>query len=476
VTTGKLSGLLRREWRLNRVRSIDDGGWIKINVQFRFKTGIIKQMPDASDMALVRQYARGNSEPAFAELVRRHINLVYSVALRYTGQAQDAEDVTQAVFIILARKADGLRGKTILTGWLYEVARFTAMKFLRTTTRRRIREQEAYLQSTLNDPDTGKAWQQVGPLLEEAMTRLGEKDRLLLALRFFENKSGTEAAALLGMQEWAARKRMERAVEKLRLFFDRRGVKISADVLTGAISANSVQAAPVALAKSVTAVAMAKGAAASGSALTLIKGALKIMAWTKAKTAIVASAGALLVAGTTTIAIYNINTPIQGIPKDWSVINGTQEQWQATNGVIQGHSTIGESILASGKEYHNVTLSAIVTTPNRKASMAVRLQDARNGYLIVFVPFSANDGLINLIRRLDGDETVLASYRGRLLSSVDRTAKIAVTARGPLFEVRLSGTRILRVTDATFSTGLIGFRIFGEENWPCDATFSKVTF
>ncbi len=263
----------------------------------------MKQMPDASDMALVRQYARGNSEPAFAELVCRHINLVYSVALRYTGQAQDAEDVTQAVFIILARKADGLRGKTILTGWLYEVTRFTAMKFLRTTTRRRIREQEAYLQSALNDPDTGKAWQQVGPLLEEAMTRLGEKDRLLLALRFFENKSGAKAAALLGMQEWAARKRMERAVEKLRLFFDRRGVKISADVLTGAISANSVQAAPVALAKSVTAVAMAKGAAASGSTLTLIKGALKIMAWTKVKTAIIAGAVVVLAVGTTAVIV-----------------------------------------------------------------------------------------------------------------------------------------------------------------------------
>ena len=108
-------------------------------------------MPDANDMELVRDYARHNSEAAFAELVRRHINLVYSVGLRCTGQAEDAQDVTQAVFIILARKAAGLRERTVLTGWLYETTRFVAVKLLRTKARRQAREQEASMQSTLND-------------------------------------------------------------------------------------------------------------------------------------------------------------------------------------------------------------------------------------------------------------------------------------------------------------------------------------
>jgi uncharacterized protein (TIGR03435 family) len=149
-------------------------------------------------------------------------------------------------------------------------------------------------------------WRQLAPRLEEAMTRLTEKERTLLALRYFENRSGAETAALLGIEEWAARKRAARAVEKLRTFFARRGIGISTGVLIGAISANSIQAAPVALAKTATAIAITKGAAASVSTLTLVKGALKIMAWTKAKTAIVVSMGVLLAAGTTTVTIKEI--------------------------------------------------------------------------------------------------------------------------------------------------------------------------
>src|SRR5471032_187905 len=113
-------------------------------------------MPDANDMDLVREFARHNSEAAFTELVRQHINLVYSVARRCTGNDGDAHDVTQAVFIILARKAAGLREKTLLTGWLYETTRFAAARLLRTNARRHAREQEAYMQSTLNEADLSR--------------------------------------------------------------------------------------------------------------------------------------------------------------------------------------------------------------------------------------------------------------------------------------------------------------------------------
>ena len=260
-------------------------------------------MADANDMDLVREFAFQNSETAFAELVRRHINLVYSAALRFTGNTSDTQDVTQAVFIILARKAAGLRARTVLTGWLYETTRYTALQWLRAQARRRQYEQEAQMQSSLDNSNPDAIWLQVGPLLELAMSRLNEKERTLLALRFFENRSGAEAAAILGIGEWAARKRGERALDKLRKYFFKHGVTSTTATLAKTISANSVQAAPVALAKTVTAIALAKGITAGGSTLILVKGALKLMAWAKAKTAIVVGTGFLLAAGTVTVAV-----------------------------------------------------------------------------------------------------------------------------------------------------------------------------
>jgi uncharacterized protein (TIGR03435 family) len=138
------------------------------------------------------------------------------------------------------------------------------------------------------------------------MAGLNEKERTLLALRFFENKSGAETATILGIGEWAVHKRAHRAVEKLRRFFSRRGVTLPAAALLAAIAAHSVQAAPAALAQTVTAVALTKGAAAGASTLTLIKGALKLMAWTKIKTAVIIGAGVLLAAGTTTVTVKEI--------------------------------------------------------------------------------------------------------------------------------------------------------------------------
>jgi RNA polymerase sigma factor (sigma-70 family) len=261
-------------------------------------------MADANDMALLREYADSNSESAFAEIVHRHINLVYSVALRFTGNGEDAQDVTQAVFVILAKKATGMSAKTVLTGWLYETTRFTAMNLLTSKTRRQAREQEAYMESIL-DSNTESIWRQLAPMLEEAMTRLNEKERTLVALRFFENRSVAETAAALGIQEWAARKRVERALEKLQQFFAKRGVTSTAATIAGAISANSVQAAPAMLAKTATAVAFAKGATASASTLTLIKGALKIMAWTKMKTAIVIGLAVVLAGTGSTLIIQH---------------------------------------------------------------------------------------------------------------------------------------------------------------------------
>ena len=169
-------------------------------------------MPDMNDMALIQEYADRDSEPAFASLVHRHIHLVYSVAFRYVGNEPDAQDVTQAVFLILAKKAASLRQRTTLTGWLYETTRFAAAALLRTKVRQQNREQEAYMQSTLNDSGPNELWRQIAPILEEAMNHRSEKERALLALRFFDNKTAAETAALLGIREGAAHKRAARAL------------------------------------------------------------------------------------------------------------------------------------------------------------------------------------------------------------------------------------------------------------------------
>jgi RNA polymerase sigma factor (sigma-70 family) len=260
-------------------------------------------MHDASDMELLRDYDRQGSEAAFAALVQRHINLVYSVALRHVGIAAHAEEITQAVFIILARKAAGLRADTILEGWLHETTRLTALSFLRGERRRQFREQEAYMQSTLQEHNDAATWNQLAPLLDEAVSRLGKKDRDAVMLRFFKDKNLREVAAALNVNEAAAQRRVHRAVEKLRGFFTKRGAALSSVAIAGAISANSVQAAPAALAKSVTAVAIAKDAAVSGSTLTLVKETLKIMTHAKLKLAIGITAGILLVGGATTMVI-----------------------------------------------------------------------------------------------------------------------------------------------------------------------------
>src|SRR5208282_2687162 len=141
------------------------------------------------------------------------------------------------------------------------------------------------MQSILNEPASDETWTQIAPLLDGAMEQLGQKDHDALVLRFFEGRNFKEVGVVLGASEDAAKMRVNRALEKLRNFFTKRGVSSTTAIIARAISANSIHAAPVALAKSVTAVGIVKGAAASGSTLTLIKGALKIMAWAKAKTA-----------------------------------------------------------------------------------------------------------------------------------------------------------------------------------------------
>jgi len=203
-----------------------------------------------SDRDLLRQYTERRSQDAFTALVHRHVNLVYSTALRLVRSPHLAEEVAQSVFADLANQAARLAPDTVLPSLLYQVARRTAIDVVRRESRRQLREQVAYELSTMNA--TAAEWNQVEPLLDEAMHALDETDRVAILLRFFENKSLREVGQALGTSDDAAQKRVSRAVERLREFFIKRGVAVGAAGITAVISANAVQASPAGLAATIS--------------------------------------------------------------------------------------------------------------------------------------------------------------------------------------------------------------------------------
>jgi RNA polymerase sigma factor (sigma-70 family) len=233
-----------------------------------------------SDLELLRDYAQNKSEESFAELVRRHVNLVYSAALRQVQSPQLAEEVTQSAFSDLACNAGKLKPDTILTAWLYQVARRTAIDVVRRESRRQLREQIASEMNAMNA--TASDWAHVEPFLDEAMHTLDETDRAAVLLRYFENKSLREVGQTLGTSDDAAQKRVSRAVERLREFFTKRNVTIGASGLVVLISANAVQAAPAGLAATISTAAVLAGTAVHTSIVIAVTKAIAMTTIQKA--------------------------------------------------------------------------------------------------------------------------------------------------------------------------------------------------
>ena len=218
------------------------------------------------DSTLLRRFAEDRSDDAFAEVTRRHLNLVYSAALRQTGgDAQLAEDVSQRVFALLARKAGALARHPVLAGWLYTTTHFTAAKTVRAEQRRRTREQEAQAMQDLNSaPAPEVDWERLRAVLDDAMHRLNQRDREAVLLRFFEGRHFAEVGARQGVSENAARMRVERALEKLHALLARQGITSTTAALALLLADHAVIAAPAGLAAAVSGAAVAGAAAAGG--------------------------------------------------------------------------------------------------------------------------------------------------------------------------------------------------------------------
>ena len=254
-----------------------------------------------NDIELLRCFRETQSDEAFRELVRRHVGMVYAVALRRVRNADWADEVAHAVFIALARKARSLSDRTILAGWLYRATRFAAGKLLRDEERRARHEKEAAMAS-LNDCSRDQeaiSCEDLSPLVFETLDTLSRRDRDAILMRFLENRSFAEVGAAMGTTEAAAKMRTGRALEKLRERLNKRGAHVVLAALSAGLTAATFTLPPTELVASVSSAALGHTAATS-SATSLAGSALSAFTWAKVKIA-AAVVLVLIMGGATTI-------------------------------------------------------------------------------------------------------------------------------------------------------------------------------
>ena len=304
-----------------------------------------------NDWELIQQYAKTGSEPAFAELVQRHLAWVYSAALRQVGQPQLAEEVAQSVFVLLARKAGGLRSGTIVGGWLFRTTRFVASRASRAEFRRMNRHQTVSIMTAANalSRDNEANWEQLAPHLEQAVAALSGPDRAAILLRFYEKKPLQEVGKSLGITEDAAKKRVRRAVDKLRTFLARRGVSLGAAAILSILALNTVQAAPAALATGVI------NAATSGTPALpqLARETLRAWRWAKIKV------GAGLVAASVALIFVTMNA------------GGWLSRHASPSATPRDNSSLADSTMAAPRTVAAPSTSASNNPPTPKKTGAI---------------------------------------------------------------------------------------------------------
>ena len=242
------------------------------------------------DGKLLRSYVRDGSEAAFGQIVTRHRALVYATCLRETGSPSQAEDAAQVVFLLLARKAKGLRPGPSLAGWLFQAARFVAKDVRKQEARRGRREEIVQKELAPRPQSPAPEWQRVEPLLNGALSALRPADRELILLRFLEGHTLAETGAALGLSEDAARMRVTRAVEKMRRWLAAHGASVTGLVLTMLLTAEAARPIPAEAASAVTQGTLhALAIGPTPNVLLLSKGILHTMKIIQVKVAAVAA-------------------------------------------------------------------------------------------------------------------------------------------------------------------------------------------
>ena len=257
-------------------------------------------MNSKRDQELLCDYAQRGSEAAFTELVRRYVDLVHSAAFRMVGNPDLAQEVTQSVFVALSQNARPLARRAVLSGWLHRTAQNLAAKAVRTEVRRRNREQEAAAMNELTSSEIEPVWERIAPHLDLALGQLKAADRDVVLLRFFERRSMEEIGRIMGLSEAAARKRLARALERLKGIFVARGVTASSGLIASALGAYSVQTAPAGLAAVVAGVTSGGAAVALGGGLSATL--LELATMTKMQASVL---GAVVLIGTTTSVVIH---------------------------------------------------------------------------------------------------------------------------------------------------------------------------
>jgi RNA polymerase sigma factor (sigma-70 family) len=366
------------------------------------------------DLTLVREFAASRSESAFAALVERHLGLVHAAALRQAGDPELAREIAQAVFIILARKAPSLGSGTIISAWLYRTTRYVTADALKARRRRHIREQEAYMQSTLNQSNAD-TWAQLAPQLDDAMAELGETDRTALVLRFFENKSAREIADAMQLAEAAAQKRVTRALDKLRAIFIKRGITLTAAVIASTVAANAISAAPAGLAVTIKAASLT---AAGTGTFTFAK----FMTLTNLKFAV----GALTIASVTAAFV---------------VQNQAQTKLRADNGALQQQ--------LAQVQAGNATLASQLAAVSNSVSQS---RDRFNELLKL-------RGQVGLLQRQAADAEKLRAENQRLTALHE---DLATTSEAMDPEARQQAVSREKMSDAR--EGVLGIIMFSQDN------------
>jgi RNA polymerase sigma factor (sigma-70 family) len=321
---------------------------------------------DKTDRQLIREYVESGSQSAFSELAARHADWIYCAAQRQVRDPGVAEDVAQAVFIVLARKAHTLRENSALNAWLFRATRYAAGHALRAEARRKRHERTAASMKTEICSDTDSIWRQVEPGLDQLVARLREEDRAALLLRFYQQKSMADVGAALNVSEHTAKKRVARAVERLRASLRGTGITLSAADLATALFADTTHPAPPALLASCGAAASGPGSAA---AIHIATKTMSALVGVKLKLALAALVLAILIPVTGAAIYFASRQP------DWQV--AVSSPAPPPSPALADVQSMGSTALLQGTWAGDGYSLSSDNAPNQHQQVVVKLVDNR---------------------------------------------------------------------------------------------------